>query len=158
MEQFEKIKQEAIAHGLCEQWQNEWGDPDLKQMCRFFHRGQDFCIKEDFPSIDTIREYQGQIEQYGIFSGVGFSSENQTYVVALGDADIPVVVHGSTDLTVRHNATVHLYLYGKCLCYVSAHDKCHVVVEHKDPESRLYMSYWGGEVVGKEQFNKIHIK
>ena len=157
MEQFEKIKQEAIAHGLCEQWQNEWGDPDLKQMCKFFHRGQDFCIKEDFPSVETIREYQGQVEQYGIYTGGGIS-ESQPYVVALGDADIQVEVRDVTDLTVRHNATVHLFLYGMCMCYVSAHNDCHVIVEHKDPDSRLYMSYRGGEIVGKEQFNKIHIK
>ena len=97
MEQFEKIKQEAIAHGLCEQWQSELGDPDLKQMCRFFHRGQDFCVKEDFPSVETIREYQGQVEQYGIYTGGGIS-ESQPYVVALGDADIQVEVRDVTDL------------------------------------------------------------
>ena len=157
MDKFEKIKQEAIAHGLCEQWQSEWGEPNLEQLCRFFHRGQDFCIKEDFPSLDTLKEYQGQIEQYGIYTDRG-TAKNQPFVVALGDADINVEVNNVTDLTVRHNATVHLYLYGKCLCYVSAWNNCKIVVEHKDSDSRLCMSYWSGEIVGKEYFDKIHNK
>lgn len=157
MKQFEKIKQEAIAHGLCEQWQKDWGDPNLEQVCRFFHRGQDFCIKEDFPSVETLSEYRGQIEKYGIYTGGGVA-ESQPYVVALGNADIRVVVNGVTDLTVRHNATVHLSIYDNSMCYVSAHNDCHIIIDHADPDSRLYMSYWGGEVIGKEYFREIHIK
>lgn len=157
MEQFEKIKEDAIALGLCQQWQDDWGNPDLEKMCRFFHRGQDFCIKHNFPSIETIKQYQGQIEQYGIYTGKGVSKK-QSYVVALGDADITVEVRNVTNITVRHNATIHLSVYGKCLCYVSALDNCKIIVEHKDDNSRLCMSYWGGDIVGKEYFDRIYIK
>ncbi len=157
MDQFEKIKQDAIAHGLCEQWQNEWGNPDLEQMCRFFHRGQDFCIQHNFPSIETIKQYQGQIEQYGIYT-CGGVSDSQPYVVALDNTDIRVEVRDVTDLTVRHNATAHLYLFGKCMCYVSAWDNCKIIVEHKDTNSRLCMSYLGGEITGREYFDRIYNK
>lgn len=154
MTDFEQLKQEAISRGMCDKFAGEWNEPDIETLCRFFHRGQDFCIEKDFPSIDTLSKYQGRIEQYGIYTKDGIA-DNQPYVVALGNADITVDVFDVTDLTVRHNAMVRLRLHGKCLCYVSAYNDCNVIVENKDNNSRLCMSYWGGTIENKDMFDKI---
>lgn len=157
MELHELIKQEGIEAGMCEKYQELWGTPDLKKLCEYFHRGQDFCIEKNFPRIELLEQYADDIAQYGIYAKDGVSKA-QTFVVALGNANVKVEVSSVTDLTVRHNAVVRVSLYGKSMCYISARDNCKIIIEHKDPESRLCMSYWGGEVQNKELFDKVTIK
>lgn len=153
----EQIKQDGIKLGMCDKFVEMWGEPDIKTLCEFYFRGQDFCIEKNFPSIELFEQHSKEIAPYGIYSKNG-NAVSQPFVAALGDAEVTVDVHSSTDLTVRHKAVVVLRLYGKSLCYVSAHDKCKVIVAHKDPQSRLCMSYWGGEILNKEMFDKINYK
>ena len=157
MELQEQIKQEGIKLGMCDKFVEMWGEPDIKKLCEFYFRGQDFCIEKNFPSIELLKQHSNETAKYGLYSSNGHST-SQPFVAVLGDAEVTVDVCSSTDLTVRHNSVVVLRLYGKSLCYVSAHDNCKVIIDHKDPQSRLIMSYWGGEIVGKEMFDKINYK
>lgn len=157
MELQEKIKQEGIKLGMCDKFVEMWGEPDIKKLCEFYFRGQDFCIEKDFPSLELLKEYADETAQYGLYAKNG-NSVGQSHVAVLGDAEVTVDVNSVTDLTVRHNAVVVVRLYGKCLCYISSHDNCKVIVDHKDPQSRLCMSHWGGEVLNKEMFDKINYK
>lgn len=154
MELQELIKQEGIKVGMCEKFQELWGNPNLETLCEYFHRGQDFCIEKDFPSLDIIEPYADDVTKYGIYAKDGIA-KSQLHVVALGNSNVEIDVTSVTDVTVRHNATVRISLHGKCLCYVSARDNCKVIIEHKDPQSRLCMSYWSGEIQNKELFDKI---
>lgn len=157
MELQEQIKQEGIRLGMCDKFVETWGEPDIKKLCEFYFRGQDFCIEKNFPSIELLKEYADKTAQYGLHTKNG-NSVGQSHVAVLGDAEVTVDVNSVTDLTVRHNAVVVVRLYGKCLCYISAHDNCKVIIDHKDPQSRLCMSYWGGEILNKEMFDKINYK
>lgn len=157
MELQEQIKQEGIKLGMCDKFVEMWGEPDIKKLCEFYFRGQDFCIEKDFPSLELLKEYADETAQYGLYAKNG-NSVGQSHVAVLGDAEVTVDVNSVTDLTVRHNAVVVVRLYGKCLCYISTHDNCKVIVDHKDPQSRLCMSHWGGEVLNKEMFDKINYK
>ena len=44
MDLQEDLKRKAIACGLCEQWQREWGKPDEDELINKFIEGIDFCI------------------------------------------------------------------------------------------------------------------
>lgn len=153
----EQIKQEGIKLGMCDKFVEMWGDPNIEKLCEFYFRGQDFCIEKDFPSIELLKEYSSETAQYGLYADNGHSV-SQPHVAAVGNAEVSVDVTSVTDLTVRHNAVVIVRLYGKCLCYISAYDNCKIIVEHKDPQSRLCLSYWGGDVLNKEMFDKINYK
>lgn len=158
MDNFDGLFQQALDLGICEKYREQWVQAhDLPSLCHYFHYGQDFCIKHNFPSVEFLEKYQGQIEQFGIYTGSG-NSIDQREVVALGNANINVVATAATSITVRHNATVHVQVFGKTLCYISAHDNCKVIIDHRDLNSRVCMSYWGGNIVNKEQFDKITYK
>lgn len=52
-----KMKNEAVSLGLCDKWQEEWTAQTTKEeMIEKFIRGQDFCIKHDWPSVSQIKK------------------------------------------------------------------------------------------------------
>lgn len=161
MELQEKLKQEAVKLGLCEQWTNEWGNPDQDELCEKFVRGLDFCIKHNWPDVEFIKNNfdLDLIERHGIYVRDG-AAINKKYVVVLGDAIVDVVMLEPIpcDITVLHNATVNIRLHNDRLCYITAKNNCHIHIDYKNPNGRLCMSYFGGEVFGKEYFDKITVK
>lgn len=82
------LKEKAITLGLCKQWQTEWKeDTDLFELADKFKRGQDFCIRHNYPSLEYIRQNFNteEMAHFGIFvdelpSTNGESLPNDTYV------------------------------------------------------------------------------
>lgn len=81
------LHQQAIGLGLCQQWSREWRDYDDRELCERFKKGMDFCIKNDFPSLDFIRENFkiSLLANFGVFvDQLPYSEEetlsNGTYV------------------------------------------------------------------------------
>ena len=68
MELIEQLKQDGIAKGLCQPWQNKLRDGvSMKRLVDLYVRGIDFCIKNDYPTLDFIREnFKGKCEPYGV--------------------------------------------------------------------------------------------
>lgn len=157
MELQEKIKQDGIALGMCEKYRDNWGEPDIRDLCRFFHAGQDFCIEHNFPKLELLQEYSNDIARYGIWAKDG-KSVNQPHVVSVGSSIVTVETSIATSIYARHNSTVELVLNEGAHCYISALDDCKVIVVSKHPNSRLCMSYWSGKVIGEEYFDKINYK
>lgn len=157
----EEIRAKCIALGMCDKFQSKWENGEqksVKELCRLFHAGQDFCIEHDFPSVDDILSFGDSPKEYGVYATDGVS-KYQTSVVAVGNAVVDVYVSDSVcDITARHNSSIRLHLRGKSLCYVSAHDNCRIFVEEKDNTSRLCMSYWAGTIENENKFDKINHK
>lgn len=69
MELAQQLKRDGIAKGLCRMWQMKLKDGmDYEALIRLYIRGIDFCISEDYPTLDFIREhFKGKCEPYGVF-------------------------------------------------------------------------------------------
>lgn len=69
MELVQQLKQDGIAKGLCQPWQNKLRNGvSMKRLVDLYVRGIDFCIKNDYPTLDFIREnFKGKCEPYGVF-------------------------------------------------------------------------------------------
>ena len=53
MELVQQLKQDGIAKGLCLPWQNKLRDGvSVKRLVDLYVRGIDFCIKNDYPTLD----------------------------------------------------------------------------------------------------------
>lgn len=86
------LKEQAVGLGLCDEWTREWDhDLDDYEFCDRFKRGQDFCIKHEYPSLDVIRRCfdSASLAKFGVFVDSLESSPmrmyaNGTYVL-LGD-------------------------------------------------------------------------
>ena len=69
MELVQQLKEDGKAKGLCRMWQMKLKTGlDYEQLIQLYIRGIDFCISENYPTLDFIREhFKGKCEVYGVF-------------------------------------------------------------------------------------------
>lgn len=161
MDRFERLKQDGIANGMCQKFQDEWQDPTVAELSRFFFRGLDFCIEHNWPSIELINETfdLSELAEYGIFVKSGVA-RNKLNVCVLGDSEVHVYVPDLAicDIYARHNSKVHIHLGYKSFCYLSAYDNTSVFIDEKEEGARIKASYCGGVLADKEKFDVINDK
>lgn len=103
---------EAIKQGLCQTWQDSWNG-EFSALMGMYKKGIDFCIKNDYPSLDILRRYlKGKTEDYNIF--IDSETEVEVYndtIVALGDSKLNIWVadYGVVSLYLLHNANVSVF-------------------------------------------------
>lgn len=69
MELSEQLKQDGIAKGLCRMYQMKL-KPGMAigEMVALFIHGIDFCVKNDYPTLEFMREhFKGKSEPYGAY-------------------------------------------------------------------------------------------
>lgn len=161
MDQYKDLKEDGIAHGMCQKMQDEWGEPNLAQLCRMFFRGMDFCIEQNWPSVEQMKHIATPEEaaRYGVYYEDGVAS-GQVNICALGDAVVHVYVpaFGTCDIYARHESNVYIHLAEHAFCYVSIYDNADVSVEEKAHAARINASSFGGTIHNKELFDTIHDK
>lgn len=159
MELQEELKQQAISLGLCKQWQEEWGNPNIAELCHKYIRGLDFCIKHDYPKLEYLeKHFKGKTEQYGIYISDNAIADNQQNVIANGASKILVRTNMVSDVTARHTSEIHIEALDRAFVYVSMHDDCKLIIDRKDPRAKICVSYWSGTIVNPELIDRIHDK
>lgn len=82
----ETLRAQAIRLGLCAGWQKDWSaDRQPSELIDMFKRGQDFCISNDWPTTDQIRDSftDDQLRAEGIFldaPDLDLTIQNGTYI------------------------------------------------------------------------------
>lgn len=158
---YERLKQDGIANGMCQQFQDEWQDPTVAELCRMYFRGMDFCVEHDWPKIELIRETfdSDELAEYGVFIKDG-SVRNKLNVAILGDSTVHVYVpdFALCDICARHNSRVHLHLGHKSYCYISTYEDTRIFIDEKESDARVKVFYYGGHLIGTPDFDMIHDK
>ena len=158
----EQLKNEAISLGLCQEWQNKWGDPDVDTLCDKFIRGLDFCIKHDFPKVEyIIANFSEQdLSRNGIYVEGKHEAKAQKHIVVMGDADVDIYVpeYSICDIYARHDSKVRLHLDDRSWGYITVLDNATVEVVRKGDGAKIKSSFFSGTIVNKEQFDTIHYK
>ena len=164
MELHELLKNQAIGLGLCQQWQDEWGNPDVDALCNKFIRGIDFCIKHDFPKLEEVNSLfqREDLERNGIFSHSNTKSVSkaQKHVIAMGEAEVDIYVpsYGVCDIYVRHNSKVNLHVGTRSFVYFTILDNGTVTIKEKQDGAKIKCSYHSGTINDKHLVDTIHYK
>ena len=161
MDRFELLKQDGIAHGMCEKFQNEWDNPCLAELCSFFFRGMDFCIEHNWPDMELAKQVfdAAELADYGIFIKSG-TARNKMNVCTLEDSEVHVYIPdlGMCDIYARHNSKVHIHIGYKAFCYVTVLDNAEVSIEEKEPWAKVKASHYSGHIHEPYKFDAIHYK
>lgn len=164
MELHELLKNQAIGLGLCQQWQDEWGTPDVNALCNKFIRGIDFCIKHDFPKLEEVNSLfqREDLERNGIFSHSNTKSVSkaQKHVIAMGEAEVDIYVpsYGVCDIYIRHNSKVNLHAGANSFVYFTILDNGKITIKEKQDGARIKCSYYSGVINNKDLVDTIHNK
>ncbi len=141
-----ELKEKAISLGLCEKWTNEWKDHDKDELVSKYVRGIDFCIHNDFPSIDYMENnFRGVMEKHGVFVNNIVNLVNRSFVVLNGECEGEIIYneYNVGRIYVRHNSTVKIKVSGCSKVFISTFDNCEVIIECNE-NAKCYVYKHGG--------------
>lgn len=69
MELVEQLRKDGTEKGLCLLWQRKLrGNLDTEALVKLYIKGIDFCICEDYPTLDFLRaHFKGNSEPFGVY-------------------------------------------------------------------------------------------
>lgn len=143
-----KMRSEAVSLGLCDKWQEEWTSQTTKEeMIEKFIRGQDFCIKHDWPSVSQIKKYgKGLINRYGVYADEKFVSDSPT-TIAMGSCDGSIYAdkHDVRVVYLRHKSKIKIEARGESRVFISIYDDSHADIKCYE-NAKVFVYRYGGTV------------
>lgn len=144
-----ELRECAVGHGLCTQWQGEWNDDKTQQeLIDMYVRGLDFCIEHDYPTTDFIKEH---FDSYLL-------RKNRIYVdeeVEGGESGV-YVINGKCNgevrfedftvatLHVRHDSELNVVAEGLSKVFIKVYNHAKVHVKQSDM-AKVYVYLYGDE-------------
>ena len=127
MELVQQLKEDGKAKGLCRMWQMKLKTGlDYEQLIQLYIRGIDFCISENYPTLDFIREhFKGKCEVYGVFVDDEVTDKvNLPDVVLNGDCKAMLEYDGYSvsRLYVRHDSEVAVIVSDNAIVTIDLFD------------------------------------
>lgn len=137
----DKVKWEAINHGLCDMWQNSWGNPaTVDDMLKKFVNGQEFCIREKWPTKEFLKEYASEkLHSYGIYIDESFTVSNIQTLILMGACDCVLTIDGNNSciVYVRDMSRLTINASGESIVIVKAYDNS-TVIKNASGKSRVF--------------------
>lgn len=151
MELTQQLKKDGIAKGLCRMWQMKLvGELDMKRLIELYIKGIDFCISEDYPTLEFLRErVKGKCEPYGVFVDDETELVNPKDVVLNGVSKAMLEYDGYTvaNLYIRHTSVAALVVSDHAIVTVDAFDTSHVVVAVAGDSAKVSVNLYGDSTV-----------
>lgn len=151
MDFVEQLKQDGIAKGLCQGWQMKLKPgTSTKRLVELFIRGIDFCIKNDYPTLDFMRtHFRGISEPYGAYVDDEVVEENKPGVVLNGNCKAALEYDGFSvsQVYVRHNSQAAIIASEYANVTIDAFDDSHLVVAVAGGNAQVYVNLYGNATV-----------
>lgn len=120
-------------------------------------RGIDFCLSNDYPSNDYIREnFKGAMENKGIYLDDEINLVNPRRCVALGrtSGGIAVGGYGVCEIFAKHQSILVLNVSGSAFVEVDMFDDSEVVVNATE-QAKVHINHYGGKLTTNKQGQSI---
>lgn len=146
--QIEQLKQAGIAKGLCRLWQMKLKDDlTIKDQAELFIKGIDFCIKNDYPTLNYLREhYRGQCEPFGVYiDDVVSDLRNVPDLVFNGKCNAKLRYDGYSvsRIFARHNSRVYVYALENAYLTIDVFDNCHLIIAVAGSSAQVMVNKYG---------------
>lgn len=145
----DKYKQKAIELGLCKEWTDAWKDNSSKaEMLQKFVRGNDFCIKHDFPSVEDLKEDAGElINEYGVYCDQKVLIDNKNFIMLCGKCDADIYVDGiMCDIYIRHDSEAKIHVQGAGKAFIRMYDRSYADIDTYKYSKAYVYDYCGATV------------
>ena len=148
MELIQQLKKDGISKGLCRMWQ--WklkSELNMDNLVQLYVKGIDFCISEDFPTLEFIREnFKGKCEEFGIFIDDEVSDlVDSPDVVLNGHCKAMLRYSGYTVARVfaRHNSEAAVNVENNAIVTIDAFDDTNLVVATAGSDTQVFVNLYG---------------
>ncbi len=147
MELAEKLRTDGTAKGLCQQYQTKLSAcSSVDELVKLFFKGIDFCVNNDFPTLDFMREhFKGKSEQYGGFVDDDVDASNLTHAVLNGACTARLEYNGFKVARVyaRHTSECAVNVSEHAYVTIDAFDKSHLYVAVAGNDARVLVNVYG---------------
>ena len=141
----------AKKKGICKPWYDElkrFGN-DKHAMIQMYIKGIDFCLSNDYPSNDFIREnFKGTMEDYGIFLDESVNLINYRRCVALGKTHgrVETGSYGVCEVFAKHDSELIVIAKDNAFVEIDVYDNA-VLHIHATDRAKVHVKHYGGSVV-----------
>ena len=151
MELVHQIKQDGIAKGLCRLWQMKL-KPGLgvDSLAELYIRGIDFCIKNDYPTLDFLRtNFKGKCEDYGVYVDDEVVEKNRKDVVLNGDCKAMLEYDGFavSNIYIRHNSKASVNVGDHAIVTIDIFDNSYLAIAVAGEYAKVLVNVYGKATV-----------
>ncbi len=151
----------ARKKGICPEWFYVLKkEQDIDTLLDIYLKGIDFCLSNDYPSNEYIREhFKGKMESKGIFLDDRVSLINEKKVVALGSSAgrIEVNGHGVCQVFLKHNSEFTIVAKDNSFLMIDIFDNVTVIV-NASGEAKVCVNRYGSAKLTCNQIENAIIK
>lgn len=148
MELIAQMRNDGTAKGLCRLYQAKLRDGlSVKELADLYKEGIDFCINNDFPTLDFLRgNYRGKCEQYGVFVDDETGElDNPDVVVLNGRCKVFAKYNGFTvaRLYARHTSEGAVSIGGNANVTIDLFDRANLIVAVAGSDAQVSVNVYG---------------
>lgn len=147
MELAERLRADGTAKGLCHDYQTKLSAcTSVSELVGLFIKGIDFCINQDFPTLDFMRErFKGKCEPYGAFVDDHVEETDLTHAVLNGACTAGLRYDGYkvARVYVRHTSLCAVGVSGHAIVTIDAFDQSHVHVAVAGSNAKVFVNVYG---------------
>lgn len=132
-----ELKNQAVALGLCKEWQKSWKkDWSKEKMAEKMYKGLDFCLIHHWPSNEFIIKHFDLdfLRQSKIFVNDKYSVCNPKQSLVLGSSEITFRYNawGNGSIHIRDNSYAKIYARNKSFVMIHLYEKAYIEAEQTD--------------------------
>lgn len=165
MELIEQLKTDGINKGLCRLWQMKLHkELSIEELVNLYIKGIDFCISEDYPTLDFLREnFKGKSEPFGVFIDDELPpTQNKPDIVLNGACKAMLEYDGYSvsRLYVRHDSEVAVIASDNAIVTIDLFDNAKLHLSVIGNDARVGINAYGQhtevEYIGLSSLAKVN--
>ena len=155
-----ELAKQAKKFQVCEEWYDKLKTiTDKKELIQMYLSGIDFCLNNDYPTNEYIREnFKGEMEQFGVFLDDTIDLKNPRKCVALGKTKGHVACDGFgiSEIFVKHDSKMTIVAKDNSFVMVDAFDDSVVHIRAYGKAKVVVNEYGNAKIDYKENdFSRV---
>lgn len=148
MELVDQLKQDGVAKGLCRIWRGKLrSGVSMEDLIKLYIKGIDFCISEDYPTLDFIRSnFKGKCEPYGAFVDDEISERKNAPDTVLNGFCKAMLEYDGYSVSrafIRHDSQVAINASDYAMVTIDAFDNANLVVATAGQDAQVFVNLYG---------------
>lgn len=142
---MDKFKKQAIALGLCQEWQDKWEETGLVDK---YINGITWCMKNEFPALKDMRKFDDAMLRNGIYNEkkVDITCNRDTYVFNASEGNFTISGYAVCRIYVGRGSKLKITVKDHAILFVDNYDSTVEIVKDKTAKCTVW-----NKTVAREQ-------
>jgi len=150
----------ALDKNICKEWAAMLPNADINQLLKMYIDGIDFCLSNDFPSKEFLKDKAGDLlPDYGIFVDENVSLRNPEKTVLLGSCGAVVLFcdYVVSQVFIKHASTASIDVTDNAFVVIDLFDDSILNIQAWG-NSKVLVNVYGNAKVEHEVSGKAYVK